>query len=243
MRSVCESVYLGIMRLLVRKVVTWVFVGVILAIVVAVAAEWFIEVARDKGLFKDAGEKWDHAMGLISSYATSAWILYPLTLLGGCVIGLWTDYFLRRKELEASSGEPEAPTEGIGLEYFSRGVTTVADEEDEAARRAQELYETWDGVDPLTVMEAACLWAGCEPFAPFHLTTTPSVYPRYKALRQGIQKKEIALSTPNKLHALMEARRSKFEEVHGLELTRETIRNFIEEKGFRPAPFVFPEDR
>lgn len=83
------------MRLLIRRIATWLFVGVVCAIIVAVAAQWFIEVARDKGLFEDAGERWDVAMGVITEFATSGWVLYPLTALGGYVAGLWTEKWLR----------------------------------------------------------------------------------------------------------------------------------------------------
>jgi uncharacterized membrane protein len=71
------------MRALVRKIATWVLVGGVLGVFVAVVAEWFIEVARDKGMFKEAGSRWDHAMGMITDWATSGWTLYPLTALGG----------------------------------------------------------------------------------------------------------------------------------------------------------------
>lgn len=87
-----------VMRALVRRIVTWLFVGVLAAIAVSVAAEWFIEVAKDKGLYEDAGRSWDNLMGAITSFVASGWILYPLVGLAGVVVGMWTDEFLKRLE-------------------------------------------------------------------------------------------------------------------------------------------------
>ena len=86
------------MRAVLRRFLTWILAGIVGTIVLAVVAEWFIEVARDKGLFTDAGGMWDSVVGTVLTAVLHPWFLAALTGLGGLVAGLWIDAFLRRIE-------------------------------------------------------------------------------------------------------------------------------------------------
>ena len=76
------------MRETIRKILIYLFLSVFTVILIAVLGEWFIEVAKDKGLYKNAGDKWDSIMKLITSFMFSHYFLYPLTLLIGFYLGV-----------------------------------------------------------------------------------------------------------------------------------------------------------
>lgn len=97
------------MREHVRSILTWVLSTVVGVIVTAVACEWFIEVAKDKGLYDNAGQRWDLVMGPVLDFITSGVVLYPLVALAGVVGGLWIDALLKR---HTKGVEPAAIVEG-----------------------------------------------------------------------------------------------------------------------------------
>lgn len=84
------------MQGIVRNVLTWILVGVVLSIILAVVGEWFISVAKDKGLYDDAGEKWDRAIASVARFVQEGSVLYPVTALSGIVAGLWVDVLLSK---------------------------------------------------------------------------------------------------------------------------------------------------
>lgn len=133
------------MRKLIRSVLTWLLVGLFLAIVVAVVGEWFIEVAKAKGLYTDAGNQWDSVMtraistgGSIAAFLLSGWVLFPATGLLGLVAGLWLDTFLKVRESAASSATPDS---GQRL----RMVVTDLDLSIEPLRRIKKALERSGG--------------------------------------------------------------------------------------------------
>lgn len=74
---------------IVRSIFTWLFGVAISGILLAVIAAFFTEVARDKGMFQNAGMRWDAYIDMIAEFAKSAWVLYPVGGLGVFVAGLW----------------------------------------------------------------------------------------------------------------------------------------------------------
>lgn len=86
------------MRKIVRRLLTGFLVLVVLAIFVAVVGEFFIEVARDKGWYTDAGDKWDRLVSAVLEFVTSPIAVAGIALLAGTVGGLWLDQFLLRRE-------------------------------------------------------------------------------------------------------------------------------------------------
>lgn len=81
-----------------RRFFSYLFFSVFVVILVAVVAEWFIEVARDKGWYKNAAKQFDGLTGAITAFVTSGIVLYPLTGLGGLVAGLWVDAWISKRE-------------------------------------------------------------------------------------------------------------------------------------------------
>ena len=84
---------------------SWLLGTVVVVIIVAVAGEWFIEVAKDKGWYSNAGQNWDNAMGVVTSYLTNPALYIPFTGLAGVVGGLWIDTAL--KFFEAKNKKPK----------------------------------------------------------------------------------------------------------------------------------------
>lgn len=113
------------MRNTVRAVLTWLLVGGVGAIIVAVLGEWFIHVAEDKGWYSDAGRTWDRVMASIIDFATSAPLLYSVTALGGLVAGVWLDTLLARRERPSRSSAPLALVGEI-VEYHPAEVQSAA---------------------------------------------------------------------------------------------------------------------
>lgn len=79
---------------------SWLLGAVVMVIIVAVAGEWFIEVAKDKGWYSNAGQNWDGAMGVVMSYLASPALYVPFVGFGGVVVGLWVDTALKSFEVK-----------------------------------------------------------------------------------------------------------------------------------------------
>jgi hypothetical protein len=105
------------MRSTIRKIATGLFFSGVGAIVFAVLGEWFVEVARDKGWYADAGKTWDLIMGPITEFATSYWIVVPMSVLGGVVIGLWADVAIR--SISAHESNHQQTPENCGKDRSS----------------------------------------------------------------------------------------------------------------------------
>lgn len=101
-------------------------------------------------------------------------------------------------------------------------------------------FEYWDGVDPLTITQAAYLWAGETPgFAP-HLRGAGQA--RYITLAQAINDQMLTPAIMDLKTTMMITNRNA-EKAPDIKISREELRRFIDEEKLRPAPFVFPEDR
>ena len=86
------------MRRRIRNILSWLLGAVVVAIVVAVVGEWFIEAAKDKGWYDNAGDVWDVAMSAVLSYLATPFFYVPFTACAGLVGGLWLDTGLRFRE-------------------------------------------------------------------------------------------------------------------------------------------------
>jgi hypothetical protein len=94
------------MRNIVRRVLTFILLGVFLSIAIAVVGEFFIEVAKEKGWYNNASDTWDGAMSAVLSFVASPMVYVPLVGLSGAVFGLWLDAGLRYFEKRSvKSGE------------------------------------------------------------------------------------------------------------------------------------------
>lgn len=74
---------------------SWLLGAVVVVIIVAVVGEWFIEVAKDKGWYDNAGAVWDIAMSAVISYLATPLFYVPFAVSVGLVGGLWLDTGLR----------------------------------------------------------------------------------------------------------------------------------------------------
>ena len=101
------------MRKLIRSALTWLLASVVLVIAISVAAEFFIEVAKDKGFYADAGVRWDGVMGQIATVLRSGFVLYTVVGLAGVVVGLWTDTVLKGKVAAIPAPKKEGKDDGI----------------------------------------------------------------------------------------------------------------------------------
>ena len=104
----------GITRL--RKVLSWLLGTAILAVILSVVGQWFIEVAQDKGLYEGAGQRWDGLYGFLTSEVA----LYPLTALTGLVGGLWLKDLLNR--IQRKNETPPLPPVPFEWEYLEREI-------------------------------------------------------------------------------------------------------------------------
>lgn len=84
----------------VRSIATRLLVGTVAAILLAVGAEWFIQVATDKGWYSGAGRAWDRLVASLTAFLTSFPVLAFGLVLAGFVAGLWVDVLLVRRARE-----------------------------------------------------------------------------------------------------------------------------------------------
>jgi len=86
------------MRRFIRKALSYLLGTLLLGLAFAVLGEWFIEVAKDKGLYKNAGDTWDIIMFDVHLIIVSKAFIAAISVLTGLVIGLWADNFFKRSE-------------------------------------------------------------------------------------------------------------------------------------------------
>ncbi|MER0239552.1 hypothetical protein [Fulvimarina sp. MAC8] len=94
------------MRNLTRKIATWFLVAVVLAIIITVLSEFFIEVAKDKGFYDNAGKRWDRVMGAVADLVTTGYVLYPVTALSGLVAGVWLHHWAGKWDAKRKTPHP-----------------------------------------------------------------------------------------------------------------------------------------
>lgn len=116
------------MRNRIRAIFTWLLLSGLGAILLAVSSEWFIEVAKDKGFYANAGARWDRVMGEVLSFVTSHVVLYPLTGFAGLVGGMWLDTILRRASAENGPEEPAFDLRGLHVDRINVEVGKLYDE-------------------------------------------------------------------------------------------------------------------
>jgi hypothetical protein len=70
-----------------------VFAGPIVA---SVLGEFFIELAREKGLYANPSQRLDAAMTAFADFVTQVWFIALATFFAGLTLGAWLDWFMRR---------------------------------------------------------------------------------------------------------------------------------------------------
>jgi hypothetical protein len=87
------------MRSTIRKILTWLLGIAFTIIVIGVGGEFLIEVARDKGIYENAGQTFDGAVAAVLDFLSLPAVSYPLGALAGLVGGVWLDAFLARSDV------------------------------------------------------------------------------------------------------------------------------------------------
>jgi hypothetical protein len=81
-----------------RDILTWLFGGVLIALV----GEFAISLAREHGFFEHPTERVEAIMGFLSAVQDQFWFRPAITSLAGLVIGMWLDSFVRRRIASAA---------------------------------------------------------------------------------------------------------------------------------------------
>jgi hypothetical protein len=118
----------------VRKILSWVLASVLLAIAVAVSAEWFIEVLKQKGFYTGAADHWDRFAGRAAKLALSLPVLLSAAFLAGLVTGLWSARLSGKKR--KADGEAPAPAREATEESHREQRTRLSRLMDSAIRSA-----------------------------------------------------------------------------------------------------------
>lgn len=96
------------MRGVIRKAALWLCGGLVAAIVFGVVGEFFIELARERGFYKNPSERAGAVMSAFTAFVTSWGFLSVTLFVLGLTLGLWADNILRRRE-----ARPVIPTEAM----------------------------------------------------------------------------------------------------------------------------------
>jgi hypothetical protein len=92
------------LRALLRWFLAAICGAVILAIIAGVLGEFFIDWAREHGLYAGSSQKMDAAMTAFSTFVTQSWFLIVAATCLGLTGGLWIDRGLRSLEARKTKG-------------------------------------------------------------------------------------------------------------------------------------------
>ncbi len=104
----------GSARRTARKILSWILISVVLAIAVAVAAEWWIEVLKQKNFYADAAARWDRFADRAVAFALSLPVLLATAFSSGLVVGLWADSLPGKKRRGSKPASEDAILEERG---------------------------------------------------------------------------------------------------------------------------------
>jgi hypothetical protein len=85
-------------RRFIRWFATAVLAGLVLTTFFGVVGEFFIEFAREKGVYQNPSQRLGVAMTALSDFVTQVWFIGLTTFSAGLAVGLWVDTLLRRRE-------------------------------------------------------------------------------------------------------------------------------------------------
>jgi hypothetical protein len=91
------------MRSKLREWFQRAFLATLGAILLSVLAQFFIQVAADKGYYSGAGRRWDHSVSWLLTVLSSVYMIALSVFLGGVTVGLYFDRALARKEARTPS--------------------------------------------------------------------------------------------------------------------------------------------
>lgn len=122
--------------------------------------------------------------------------------------------------------------------YRAQSVGSRQDTESEFISRPT--YETWDDVEGLTVLQAACLWADIEPVISTNDLPRGEPYARFRMLKEAINKRELKARVIEMRRSvgIISGLLSKADTI----VTRTDLREFAGKRSARPL-FLFPDKR
>jgi hypothetical protein len=82
--------------------------GLVLAIAAGVVAEFFIELARERGWYDNPSQRLDAAVNAFRSFVTQTLFISTTALVAGLALGAWLDLFLRHREINGSAWTVDA---------------------------------------------------------------------------------------------------------------------------------------
>jgi len=95
---------------LLRTAVSFVFGAIVVAILASVVGEFFIELARERGLYDHPSQRASAAMSALHGFVTQTAFLMFASAVGGLTLGLWLDRFLGRREKPSEvNADPTPP--------------------------------------------------------------------------------------------------------------------------------------
>ncbi|MEQ8746435.1 hypothetical protein [Pyruvatibacter sp.] len=94
-----------------QRILRWAAAGLLGLMLSPVVSEFFIELARERGVYDNPTETLEGGIAMLSGLVNSQYFISTLALVAGLSVGLWLDHFLRRIERkhapEATAGEQE----------------------------------------------------------------------------------------------------------------------------------------
>lgn len=99
------------LRVIVRRIVLWLFGGLGATVGLGVATEYVNKAIEQKGGFDDASRWLDAAMTAFSGFVLQPWFLCLAAASAGLAAGLWLDLLLKRRE--KPPGAAPGPPPGI----------------------------------------------------------------------------------------------------------------------------------
>lgn len=196
-------------------------------LVTTLAGQWIIELATQKGVFKDPSGQ----LALVAVFLSTVTRSTAFPWVVGIAIGLLLG-FLGGVRADAWFRQVERRDDRLVIEYRS------------SPRSPPSLFEGWDLVDPLSLRDAASLWAEVDPNETPGRVLDGAAGGMLRMLQLVATQKEIKITTPwPSIGVIPEGfPRDPATIPDASTVTRAELRKFAEARGDRPR-FLFPDAR
>lgn len=112
-----------------KKIIRYAFTILLGVLVYPVASEFFVEMAREHGLYTSPTQTAENAMFEFSAIVNTWWFLLTLGFVAGGTVFLWGDYLFRRFGDKIRIIKPNVPTSiRIQFQAGSQNVTQLGNE-------------------------------------------------------------------------------------------------------------------
>lgn len=215
-------------RARVRKWAIRTVVAVLGFLATTLVSQWIIEYANQQGLYNDPAGQLSRLLATLDALVKNTTLRYLACALGGASAG-----FLAGLRAELWFRQPPQ-SEGLVSEYRHVGLAS------------RSLFEGWDHVDPLTLRDAACLWAEVDPNETPGKVLDGAAGGILRMLQQAAAKKRIQVAQPYRsIATIMESITITADPAMVHEtctVTRAELHNLADARGDRPR-FLFMDTR